>query len=73
MLDNVRNLIKIKVYHIFFFCSYLISYLMKLEWFHIHFLDKIMLVVVYHLVMFWTLTNQTFHKFPGVFQDLKLG
>lgn len=46
---------------------------MKLEWFHINFLDKIMLVVVYHLNMFWTLTNQTFHKFPSIFQDLKLG
>lgn len=57
MLHNVRSVIKIKLHNVVFFCSYLISYSMKREWFHINFLDKVMLVVVYHLIIFWTFTK----------------
>lgn len=67
MLHNVRSLIKIKLHNRFFFCFYLISYLMKLEWFHINFLDKIMLLIVYHLIIFWSFTKWTFNNFSSVF------
>lgn len=46
---------------------------MKIEWFHINFLDKIVFVIFYHLILFCTFTNWTFNKFSSVFQDLKLG